>query len=53
MRSKLNMFDHYFVGKFMSLPLNRVRQLINQDPESGMVTKEALLLITKATEFFV
>ena len=37
----------------MSLPLNRVRQLINQDPESGMVTKEALLLITKATEFFV
>ncbi len=37
----------------MQLPLNRVRQIINLDAESGMVTKEALLTITKATEFFV
>jgi len=41
------------LGKFMQLPLNRVRQIINLDPESGMVTKEALLLISKATEFFI
>ncbi len=37
----------------MDLPMNRVRQIINLDPESGMVTKEALLLIAKATEMFV
>ena len=37
----------------MQLPLSRVRQIINTDPECGMVTKEALLLISKATEFFV
>ena len=37
----------------MQLPLNRVRQIINLDKDNGMVTKEALLLITKATEFFV
>ncbi len=37
----------------MQLPLSRVRQIINQDPESGMITKEALLLISKATELFV
>ena len=37
----------------MQLPMNRVRQIINLDPESQMITKEALLVISKATEFFV
>ena len=37
----------------MQLPMNRVRQIINLDSESQMITKEALLLISKATEFFV
>ena len=42
-----------FVGKFMQLPVNRIRQIINLDPESQMITKEALLVIGKATEAFV
>jgi hypothetical protein len=31
----------------------RVRQIINMDPESIAVSKEALVLISKATEAFV
>lgn len=37
----------------MQLPLNRVRQIINLDDESGNVSKEALMLIAKASELFV
>ena len=37
----------------MQLPQSRVRQIINLDEETGMVTKEALVLITKATELFI
>ena len=37
----------------MQLPMNRVRQIINLDPESTMVNKEALLVISKATESFI
>ena len=41
------------LGKFMQLPLNKVRAIINLDDESGIYSKEALVLITKATEMFV
>ena len=41
------------VGKFMQLPVNRIRNIINLDPENKLVSKEALNLITKATESFV
>ena len=40
----------------MQLPLNRVRQVIQLDPENlggKQVSKEALVLITKATEIFL
>ena len=37
----------------MSIPVNRVRQIINLDPENVNVSKEALLMIGKATEAFV
>ena len=37
----------------MQLPLNKVRAIINLDDESGIYSKEALVLITKATEMFV
>lgn len=37
----------------MQLPINRVRQIINEDDELGIVSKEALVLIAKATEMFV
>ena len=37
----------------MQLPVNRIRQIINLDPESQMITKEALMVICKATEAFV
>lgn len=37
----------------MQLPLNRIRQIINLDEESTLISKEALMLITKATEYFV
>ena len=33
--------------------MNRIRQIINLDPESTMVNKEALLVISKATESFI
>ena len=41
------------LGKFMQLPLNKVRAIINLDDESGIYSKEALVLITTATEMFV
>jgi len=37
----------------MQLPVNKIRQIINLDPDSTMVSKEALLVIGKATEAFV
>ena len=37
----------------MQLPMNRIRTIINMDDESQMITKEALIIITKATELFV
>ncbi len=43
----------YKVGKFMELPMNKIRTIINLDDEAGNFSKEALVLITKATEFFV
>ena len=33
--------------------MNRIRQIINLDSENKMVSKEALLVISKATEAFV
>jgi len=33
--------------------MSRARQIINYDDESVMISKEALVLITKATEFFI
>ena len=41
------------VGKFMQLPMNRIRQIINLDPESSMFDKKALLVTAKATEAFI
>ena len=41
------------LGKFLQLPQNKVRAIINLDDESGVYSKEALVLITKATEMFV
>ena len=41
------------LGKFMQLPVNRIRQIINLDSESKLISKEALLVIAKATEAFV
>lgn len=37
----------------MQLPVNRIRQIINLDSASQMISKEALLVISKATEAFV
>ena len=37
----------------MQLPLNRIRSIINLDKESPMISKDALLLISKATEMFI
>ena len=37
----------------MHLAPNKIRQIINMDPESKMVSKEALVVIAKATEAFV
>ena len=39
--------------KFIQLPISRVRQVCAQDDEMRLISKEALLLITKATEIFV
>ena len=33
--------------------MSRIRTIINLDEDSQMVSKEALVLITKATELFV
>ena len=33
--------------------MNRIRTIINLDEDSQMISKEALVLITKATELFV
>lgn len=41
------------IGKFISLPQSRVRQVCALDDEFRLVSKEALLLITKATEMFI
>ena len=42
------------LGKFMQLPMNRVRQICQLDQEDyTLVSKQALVLITKATELFV
>ena len=52
----INIFNSFYficIGKFMQLPLNRIRQIINLDPESKMISKEALLIIAKATESFI
>ena len=43
----------FSIGKFMQLPMNRIRTIINLDEDSQMISKEALVLITKATELFV
>jgi len=37
----------------MQLPVNRIRQIINLDPDSAMFSKEALMVVSKATEAFV
>lgn len=39
--------------KFIQLPLTRVRQVCALDDEFRLISKDALLLITKATELFV
>jgi len=37
----------------MQLPENRIRHIMNLDPDSQMVQKQALLVIGKATEAFI
>ena len=37
----------------MQLPLNRVRSIINLDDENSLIAKDALVLISKATELFI
>lgn len=38
----------------MQLPMNRIRQLCQRDHDEGtLISKQALVLITKATELFV
>ena len=40
-------------GKFLQLPQNKVRQICALDDEYRLISKEAVLLLTKATEMFV
>ena len=42
-----------FKGKLIQLPQSRVRQICQMDDDYRLVNKDALLLITKATELFV
>ena len=37
----------------MSLPMNKIRTIIQKDDEYSLVSKQAMLLIAKATEMFV
>ena len=37
----------------MNLPMNRIRQIAQKDDEFKLMSKEALVLLTKATEMFV
>lgn len=37
----------------MQLPMNRIRQILQKDEDYTLVSKQALVLITKATEMFV
>ena len=39
--------------KFIQLPLSKVRQVCTLDDQFKLISKDALLLITKATELFV
>lgn len=39
--------------KFIQLPTSRVRQVCALDDQFKLISKDALLLITKATELFV
>ena len=43
----------YTIGKFIQLPQSRVRQVCAMDDDFRLIQKEALLLITKATEMFI
>ena len=40
-------------GKFMQLPLSRVRSIILKDEDYSLINKQALVVLTKATELFV
>ena len=51
--TSISKVNTHSVGKFMQLPMSRIRTIINLDEDSQMVSKEALVLITKATELFV
>ena len=42
-----------FLGKFIQLPQSRVRQVCALDDDFRLLSKDALLLLTKATELFV
>lgn len=53
LKKLLILFFYVILGKFMQLPVNRIRQIINLDSASQMISKEALLVISKATEAFV
>ena len=59
MRSKsyqtaiFNLICFFFIGKFIQLPQARVRQVCALDDDFRLISKDALLLITKATEMFV
>lgn len=37
----------------MQLPLNRIRNLCQKDEDYNLVTKPALVILTKATELFL
>lgn len=51
---EVSIFTSYFAsGKFMQLPLNRIRTLCQKDEDYNLVTKPALVILTRATELFL
>ena len=40
-------------GKFLQLPQSKVRQICALDDDYRLISKDALLMLTKATELFV
>jgi hypothetical protein len=47
------LFNIFYVGNFIQLPLSRVRQVCQLDDDYRLIQKDALLMLTKAAELFV